>query len=1249
MRSAPTLLLTICLLVAGAHAEPVNIALFGDFETPPWDDEGTRPAEVWHRGGSDYTPAFPDWVLTREQPANGQYALTTTSDREFVTCAEGEGGIVRATVCLRAAKPNTKATLRLSWWRRRVRKDTQTEVTVGREWEQFEIETEALQGGPIELGVALLDSDAQLWADDITIVAEPLADQHVEIRRIGEQETEHQVEPVRAIPIDLSARQRHEGQQKGRNGIIEVTVDVPESCLQLPYTSGGIPFPRGALFQRHHVRVIDAAGNGVPSQCDVLARWHADDSIKVLLVTVPTPAATTKLSLSFGPDQASEPIPDPLTVVRSDEGAQIRTGVTNVRLQHGRGLVRVGPLALGNPVTTMADGRRCTVQNADARIELSGPLRTVVALRGRLRGNDAASSGRFVTRYTFWRGSSRTLVQHCWICDERATRTPIRDATFTITGLPSTPIPDGLMAPFQTRRASIADPSRTPSTSSSSTGTRPPGLLGPLAIRDFWQNHPIGVTREDQQTVIHLWPGTVKGVLIPQGFARQWEWLVDTGGKPLQHAFQTTALPLLHAVPDWGCSSGVFEFVLPPAPETFPIFEQRVGSLATLGRFSAASKESSGLYGVFNYGDAPGDGGWSNLESMAAHELFLHWIRTGSREHADAARLAAEHYRDVDIHHGIGFCHTHCNNHVQTGQGWSHSWIQGVRDLYFLFGDLRALDVLQEVGERLLTKPVGWTTGRDWTRPIDNLVDIAGATGDQRYVDCARKHIEELGRRQIPAQAVCGAERDSWYQDRYQAGCAFTWYGCQAMAKLHAETDDDTVLAILRRELDLSLDVQTKAARAHVVLPRTAMSHEKQACTLANPYALGRGSTLFPPLGYLAATTGDRKYLELGLDILAHYMLNLRGGSDASATSYATVFLHYAKQAGIGAPQEAQAFARARAFSYEQWPEGLLNGDFEADNFQGWSVKKVPGQNHYYDELVHVGYYLDEDVNRSGKRSLRLHSDNRSRTMGVKGHAGLKPKTQWRVSIWMKADDSMNPSASLSLREYDTDQRTSAALRPAGERVGGWQQRAAEFTTSDRTVATLALSNRTGTGDAWFDDARIEDLGPALTLFTNNGDRRDWRKPAYPGLGIDSVGSYVPDEPMTGDIKVNGRPITFAEGCLTDGVSKYDHRQKPNPSYCYWTKRSGGTITFDLGAPRALRLVKVHTLQGGRKAHGTQRIELHKDGPDGELLGSIEPVAEGWSRFDGLSAVTQKLTLVLTAMKGRAYTTLSEVEIWGED
>ena len=844
------------------------------------------------------------------------------------------------------------------------------------------------------------------------------------------------------------------------------------------------------------------------------------------------------------------------------------------------------------------------------------------------------------------------LVRHCWINDESG-RVPVASAAFGLTvRAGAAPVDFGrLTQVMQGGHAYLSAEQVVTPSDENTADTRHDGRFGCIALRDFWQNHPYGIELEDSgggDVRILLWPHTVKGVLLPQGFARQWEFLIDASGKALAAAFQTTALPLLHAQPDWMCSSGVFEFLLPPDPAAFPIFESRVGVLATLGRFAQDRKESGKLYGVFNYGDAPGDGGWSNLESMAAHELFLHWVRTGSREHFDMARLAAEHYRDVDIHHGAGFCHTHCNNHVYSGESWSHSWLQGVRDLYFLSGDLRALDVLQEVGERLLTKPVGWTSGRDWTRPIDNLADIAGATGDERFLTCARAHIAELGRRQVPEHAICGAERNSWYEDRYSAGCAFTWYGCQAMAKLHWETGDAEILAILRREVDLSLDVATKSVRSHVILPGTPVGEDRQAYVLANPYALGRGSTIFPPLGYLGSVTGARSYLELGLNMLAHYMLNLRGGSDASATSYATVFLHYAKQVGIGRVQEAAAFQRAKDFSFEQWPAGVVNGGFEADHFENWSVKKVPGQDFHYDALVRVGYYLDHDVVHSGGRSLRLHSDNRSRHMSVTGRFRLTPRTRWRASLWMKADATMKPGASLSLREYDEDRGSGVRLNPEGDPAEGWQKHGASFTTASRTVMTVTLANGGGTGDAWFDDVVLDPLGPAYSLLTNNGSGRDGRTSAYPGLSVDTGGTYQPDEPMAGDVKDADRPIPFSEGCLTDGVSRYDHLQKPIPSYCYWTKRAGGSITFDLRRPCRVRQVRVHVLIGGRKSHGTRCIVLHEGGADGPVLGTVDPAADGWNVFPDLDVSAQRLTLVLSALEGRTYTTLSEIEIWGQ-
>ena len=1238
-------LVCLCFTLSGVAA-PANVLPFGDFEQGRSED---RPPEFWHWAGHDYLSAYPDWRLVRAGAASGEWCISTVKGRPFVACGYGGRGMMKATVALRADAPNRPVKLRLSWWNRLKRTDLCKTVAVDVKWKRFEVETEAVQGGPMELAVASEQAGARIWADDFRIEAAPAPDQLTETVEQDGQSTPRPIPIVRASPRDLRPLQSYDGRAADRPGRVGLRVSVPSECVPVPYVSGGVPFPRGQLFRRERVRVLDEAGRERPCQAEVLARWPRDRSVMVLLVTVPVPSRPQKLALEFGPSVQAKTVGRPLAVTHARGGVSIDTAAASFVFHQGQ----AGPTVAGRrtmgPGIAHGDGTVYSARATECRVERRGPLCAVVAVHGEHADKAGRRCGRWVTRYILWRGSTLCQVKHCWINDERDLILPIRSAWFDM-GMPTPNGPTSLVMQVGADRKFLAAEVDDP-TKAHELALVPKchdGLFdGRLAVRDFWQNHPSAVEWASDGYRVWLWPERLRGVLIPQGFARQWEWLVDVGRGALSMPFQTTAMPVLQAEPAWVCASGVFEFLLPPDPATFPIFERRVGSIATLGRFSLEQKASRHLYGLFNYGDAPGDGGWSNLESMAGHELFLHWIRTGEREHFDMARLAAEHYRDIDIHHAAGFCHTHCNNHVQSSESWSHAWIQGVRDLYFLRGDLRALEVLDEVGERLLAKPVGWTSGRDWTRPIDNLVDIYAATGDERYLHCVQKHVAELGRRQVPHHAVCGAERHSWYEDRYAAGCAFTWYGCQAMAKLHQYTGDAAVLDILRREVDLSLDVQTKSQRSHAILPGEKLSQDRCAYVLANPFALGRGSTLFPALGYLAEATSGRHYLDLGMKILAHYMLNLRGGSDASATSYATVFLHYAKRLGVGPKDEAKAFEQARDFSYEQWPAGVVNGGFEEDSFMHWDVKKVPGQDFYYDQLVRVGFYLDDKVKRSGRRSLRIHSDNRRRVVTARARFALKPRLRWRASVWVRSDKSMHPSTGLSLREYDTDRRVGVALRPSGETADGWERRTAEFPTVSRTVATWSLTNRRGTGDAWFDDVSIEELGPVYSLLTQNGEGRDWRKPQYPGLTVLTNGAYTPDERMSGDRDGQGKPIPFTAGCLTDGVSKYNHLQKPIPSYAYWTHRQRGTLTFDLTKPCHIRRVRVHVLISAR-GHGTQRIELREAGPDGPLLGAVEPAANGWNVFDGLRLRASRVALVLTAMPGRAYTTLSEVEIWGE-
>ena len=1251
MRAPNLLAATLLSLLTLQSLPAANLTPHGGFESGV---RGDRPAEYWHRAGGDYLSAWPDWRVTDKQKASGKRCVTTDTTREFIVCGEGGGGWITGSVMLRAAKPGTKARVRLSWWNRLRRADTTQVVTVGPKWQRYSLKTEAIRGQPMEIAVRAEKPGARLWADDFRIEGKPVADQLID--RVYNKKRELVTRPfkgVRPRPIDLSRLQRYRGKARDKTGQVKLSVHVPKDCVELPCVSGGVPFPRGEVFRRERIGLF----SGLPSrkgqvtwggkigafgtdnwprscQVDVLSRWPADGSIMVALITIFTPKTSTSWVLKYGPKVSPHlqsigpqlPLGHPSSPASS--GAK-HWAYPRVGIEHGQ----LGLLSL---------------RNVRSQTVYSGGCRSGLAFMAELRDSRGAPRGRCVWRIdSLGPPDDVRHVSFRWVNDAHGPSMPIRSAslTFHLPGAAAKRVTQ--VARGKQYAVSGDDVARPPK--KGAPDKRHDGLFGGrVAVRDFWQNHPMAVESKGKDITVWLWPETVRGVLIPQGFARQWDFLIDPKGK-LTKPYRTEAMPVLRADPTWMCASGVFEFVMPPDPKTFPIFEQRVSRSKTLGRFSLARKKSGNLYGVFNYGDAPGDGGWANLESMAAHELFLHWIRMPSREHYDMARLAAEHYRDIDIHHGAGFCHTHCNNHVATSESWSHSWIQGVRDLYFLRGDLAALETLQEIGDRLVTKPAGWTTGRDWTRPLDNLVDIYAATGDKRYLDAVMRQLRELRRRQLAKNAVPGAERHSWYEDRYSAGCAFTWYGCQAMAKLHLLTGDPWVLETLRREIDLSLDVQTKSLRSMRILPGEKLTQDHAAAELGR-FALGRGSTLFPPLGYLATHTGDRRYLDFGMKILAHYMLSLRGGGDASATSYATVFLHDARKAGVGPKQEAAAFQRAKDFSYERWPQGVANGGFEMDDFKHWGVKRDPGKNAYYDRLVKVGYFLDDKVRHSGKRSLRLHSDNRFRVMSVKGSFSLKPRRRYRLSLWVKADKTMNPRFAVGLREYDTDVRAGARLRPTGKEERGWREYAADFSTDSRTVMTVTLTNRKGTGDAWFDDVALQDVGKLHHLLTNNGGGREWaRKPPYRGLTLDTGGTYTPDKKMSSDPEPEGTPVPFTKGTLTDGVSKYDYRQKPRISYSYWKSRPKGSIVFDLKRPYRVRRVRVNVLiYHKRRSHGTQRIELRLGDAKGKVLGAIDPAVSGWNEFKDLDVEARKLTIVLTRYKNYPYLTLSEVEIWGE-
>lgn len=1209
-----TLLVFIAILGAmvTAAAQEYEALPYGDLEYLAGAVPGEAAWSVWPRVGEPCATGA--WTVERGGAAGGAACVKGSAPGvEFVMGGEGSGRLT-ASVALRADVAGAQATVRVTWYDRwNPVGETQT-VDLGRDWQTVTLSVVPDRSGPCEVAVAPV-GDAVIYADDFSL------------RCAGPPDNERMDDPtpIAHSPIRLAALQDYAGAAAGREGSVNLTLTVPEGAQPpLPYAWGGIPFPKGELFDRRRALVTDAAGTSVPAQLDVLSRWAEDGSIQALLVTVAADAPRV-LRLVYGPEvqgaQAEAPAepagwPDITTprVVALD-GTEYQEAEEPAWMVEERGgpLARVlafripiGPLVAEMRVTLFADSSRVLVSTTFIN---EGPA---VALKGLgLRLVRAGAAPMLIMTgdgETFSRGG-----------DEISWGIGPQRTTPSFYGVPEGEIPTGVVA-----------------VPANGAG------LG-LALRDFAETRPAGFTVTPEAVTAWAWPPEAGGFVMAQGLACTLDAIIDTAAQAAPAPFRTADLPLLTPSAQWLCDSGAFELLMPPDPETFPIFESTLGSFDTLGRFSVEQKARGNLFGRFDYGDAPGDGGWSNLETMADHEIFLHFFRTLSRAHFDAARLAAEHYRDVDIDHRFGYCHTHCSQHTASGEGWSHAWIQGLRDLYFLTGDGRALAALHEIGERLLTKEPGFATGRDWTRALDNLVDIYQATGDQRYLDAVLAHIRVLGERQDPATGVCGAEKGSWYENRYEAGSAFTWYGCLAMAKLHQNVGGDELRRIFLQELDLSLDVEKKGKAAYVYYPDEEVSEDERAEEIG-VYTLGRGSVLFPAIGYAYRLTGDESYLRLGMDVLAYCLLRQRSGSDNSATSFITAFLREARAGGYGPEQEREAFERAREYSWAQYPRELTNGGFE-DGFRHWSVKKVPGQDFYWDPVVNVGYYQDHEVAIEGNSSLRIHSDNRLRVISVSGNVALPPGRQWRLTGWLRADETMTPTLSYSLRSYDDDSRGGGALVATDETRDGWTKYQAEFMAPARMVLTINLGNRSGTGDVWFDGFALEDRGELGKLLTENGIGRAGREPS-PALLLRTAGTYLPDRPMTGDVEMAG-PIPFTQGALTDGDDGYDYSRRPC-SYAYWQGRDTGELLIDLQDTYRIDRVTIKVNNDeSRRAHGTSRIELLPAEGD-EPIAVIDEVANGWNTFDELDLRAQKLRLRLQRMEGRTYITIAEFQIWGD-
>ncbi|MCC7494019.1 MAG: hypothetical protein IT204_16800 [Fimbriimonadaceae bacterium] len=140
----------------------------------------------------------------------------------------------------------------------------------------------------------------------------------------------------------------------------------------------------------------------------------------------------------------------------------------------------------------------------------------------------------------------------------------------------------------------------------------------------------------------------------------------------------------------------------------------------------------------------------------------------------------------------------------------------------------------------------------------------------------------------------------------------------------------------------------------------------------------------------------------------------------------------------------------------------LINGDYETledGTLIGWGCEPDRAERH------------------AGQASLRL-DNNDGRFLYTMALTPLKPATRYRLSGWIKRRGSPAAHVSLALVEYEegSQLRVACDVGSRGQQ-DRWEEFSAEFTShpGPRSSAVY-LYNRGGTGSAWFDDLRLEEV-----------------------------------------------------------------------------------------------------------------------------------------------------------------------------
>jgi|GEM_PF-7112156 hypothetical protein len=932
--------------------------------------------------------------------------------------------------------------------------------------------------------------------------------------------------PPLGVP-KLEVRRRPDGEKSSWTGTVPIRVfreGTGKTAGRQPVTVG-IPFNRGAWDGRGRVSLRNEAGQPIDVQTEVFTHWSGSQGVQILGLfftdeLVPGWQNYT-MEIESGPRERPAPRQEGEVAWMLKPAAtpgQLWQGITDAQ---GRALFEAASLRAvdinGRVYDSQWDG------NAEWSVERDGPLHRTYRGAGRMMDREGRGLLAYVARVHVWRDVPGVKLEVSLVNSRSDNSVRVRSIYWhTKEGAGNKQVMmlgGGLEQPAQGRfeATSLADvsPPRyfirydTPKETVTRDGRAPLSLTGKAGERtilahapEAWQRNPVALAWEDGEWRGYFWPdNATRGLSFPRGVALTREfWLRDPGAATgdLQ-AWDTPAFGM--AAPQWWATTDVMISFSATDSKRFPFIEQKLSGEKLLGRIAPAKVDETNAYGAFDYGDSPGDGGWSNLESFTDWSALLAGLRSGGETALAIGLRSARHYRDVDMNQTTGATYMHNINHHLGWFDMSHSWPEGLVMHYLLTGSKRSEEMILKHGEYLINMNKAElarglrTLGRYFT----NLANIYQLTGDdqykKRFFDQLKSNIELLeADPENPDRSIFSDIR-RWKTHRLVP--YHTWYGVSALQKMASLTGDPALGDLVSKEIAASLNPDLYAPGLTELWP--GVPPEKGMPLMVADFARGRGNFFYPVMTKEAEIRGDAKLGKLALDSL--YAWAVEGRSSGIQAILASAPLKFVKEGQT----EEELISAAADLIWDASAETLLNGDFSRSDKYWHHWRPLPNKELAINwETIRAKMVaLDSGVRKTGPRSLRfnLTPDGFNRSISVDTHRFRLAPGKYVLRGWLRWDKGATPPA-IGMEVRDLRGRFETWTLQAGEQghkpvsgtstvktegvsiaapdAEGWRRMEIRLAVQQRSVGNLLLTGnlRDGakTGYLWVDGFRLEKL-----------------------------------------------------------------------------------------------------------------------------------------------------------------------------